>query len=118
MQSKEDLVKDILDKAGSHIVSIKFTKKDGSERDIKVNARMMQGLKGEDASESAKKAVETRKQRNPNLIPVIDFDLYKETKDASQCWRYVNASNVIEMSADGRKYDEDYFDNLDDEEEQ
>jgi len=105
LEATPDNIQAILDKAGSRIVSINFTKKNGELRHIMVNARMMQGLKGEDASESAQKATETRKAAHPELIPVMDFELYKAGTEASKCWRYVNSKNVIDMTADGVHYE-------------
>lgn len=72
---KRKEIREIIENAGSQFLSVQFVKKDGTVRDMKIqNAMLKMNVKGDEASETAKKATETRKKNNPNLIAVWDFD--------------------------------------------
>lgn len=71
---KIEAVKKLVSSAGSQIFSVTFTKKDGTSRVMQVQqAAIVNRLVGDAASESAKKATVTRKERHPNLIAVFDI---------------------------------------------
>lgn len=83
--------------AGGRIVSVTFTKKDGSKRIMKINsAKLRHHLKGEDASPAAQRAAQTRKERHPHLMPVWDIEA-----DAA---RSVNLLTVSRIATGGRVY--------------
>lgn len=104
MMTKADKIKQILEQNGSKLCSVEFTKKDGSIRVMQVQLRSKKGVKGESASEQAKKAVESRKKNNPDLINVVDVQLRKKGVTESACWRSFNADTVLRIKADGVEY--------------
>jgi len=70
---KREFIKKLLEEANSKFITVEFTKVDGSNRVMNIQqASLKYHVKGEAASESAKKAVETRKKNNPNLMAVWD----------------------------------------------
>lgn len=76
------------------IVAVTFTKKDGSLRTMKVQpAALRSRVKGEAASEAARKAVETRAANNPHLLNVWDVE-----KGAP---RSINLATVSRIAAGG-----------------
>ncbi len=80
--------------AKGRFVSVTFTKKDGSERVMRIQpATLKLHLKGENASESARKAALTRAKRHPHLMPVWDAD-----KAAA---RSVNLATISRIAVDG-----------------
>ncbi|WP_306114204.1 MULTISPECIES: hypothetical protein [unclassified Roseovarius] len=80
--------------AKGRFVSVTFTKKDGSERVMRVQpATLKYHLKGDSASESARKAAQTRAERHPHLMPVWDAD-----KAAA---RSVNLATISRIAVDG-----------------
>lgn len=85
----------------TRFVSVTFIKANGKERTITFNKRVAAGLVGDDAAEQYKKAVATRKQRHPNLLPVFDSQLASGGTPAKDCWRYVNSDTVLKIDADG-----------------
>lgn len=93
--NKVEVVKQKIKSSGSKLVSLKFEKKDGSIRTICFNPKTAKGLKGEEASDSAKRAIATRKKNNPNMISVCDQSLLAKGMDASKCWRTVDLEKVI-----------------------
>lgn len=83
--------------AKGRFCSVTFIKKDGSVRVMNIQpATIKSHLVGEDASESAKKATATRKERHPHLLPVWD--------NAKQAIRSVNLDTVTEIKVDGEVY--------------
>lgn len=86
----------------THFVSVTFEKKDGSPRTITFNKKVEAGKKGWDnISESARKGIQTRSSKHPNLIPVFDSQLRAQGTDASKCWRFVNTDTVSKVVSDG-----------------
>lgn len=80
--------------AKGRFVSVTFTKKDGSERVMRIQpATLKYHLKGKKASESASKAAQTRAERHPHLLPVWDAD-----KAAA---RSVNLLTISRIAVDG-----------------
>lgn len=99
--SKVDKIKGIVASSGAKIMSVKFIKKDGSERTMSFNPKTAKGIKGEDASPSAKQAVETNKKNNPHLIRVCDQTLLAKGDAAEKCWRTVDCNKVFEVHVNG-----------------
>ena len=61
--------------AAGRFASVTFIKKDGSRRVMRVQpATLKYHVKGAAACEAAQKAVQTRAERHPNLMPVWDAD--------------------------------------------
>lgn len=59
--------------AGGRFCAVTFIKKDGSERTMQIQPATLQHyVKGDAATEAGKKAVATRKERHPHLLPVWD----------------------------------------------
>lgn len=86
----------------THFVSVTFAKKDKTVRTITFNKKTKKGVKGLDSiSESAKKALETSKQRHPNLIRVFDSQLAAKGTPPNACWRMINTDTVTKIVADG-----------------
>ena len=80
--------------AGGRFATVTFIKKDGSERVMRVQpAALKYHVVGEAASEAAKKAIETRAQRHPNLLPVWDAE-----KAAT---RSVNLATITRIAVNG-----------------
>jgi hypothetical protein len=98
--AKTTMIKSLIEKAGSQFVSITFTKKDDTERTIRFNPKYRRVL-GERASESAKKAVATRKENNPNLLAVMDIDLRQKGTPELRCWRSINTEKVTRIAIAG-----------------
>lgn len=90
-------VKAIISTSGSKFMSVTFKKANGEIRTINFNPRTAKGLKGDDASDSAKQAVATRKRNNPNLVNVCDQQLLNKGEDPAKCWRSINCDTVLEL---------------------
>ncbi|MEQ8898647.1 MAG: hypothetical protein RID23_16295 [Roseovarius sp.] len=61
--------------AAGRFASVTFTKKDGSRRVMRVQpATLKYHVRGAAASDAAQRAVQTRAERHPNLMPVWDAD--------------------------------------------
>lgn len=100
--SKTEQIKNLIREARSSIVSVKFQKKDGSERVMTFNARHREGIKGIDATPSAQQAVATRAANNPNLINVIDLNVKRKTRDAVKSWRSFDCERVVSVKSGGK----------------
>lgn len=73
VEQKRTFIQNLLEEANSKFITVEFTKVDGSNRVMNIQqAALKFHLKGDEASDSAKKAVETRKKNNPNLMAVWD----------------------------------------------
>lgn len=70
--NKANKIKSIIEQSRSKLMSVDFKKADGTIRKLSFNPKHVKGIKGDSASESSKKALETRKTNNPDLISVID----------------------------------------------
>ncbi|WP_299960783.1 hypothetical protein [uncultured Roseobacter sp.] len=81
--------------ARGRFVSVTFTKKDGSERQMRIQpATLKHHLRGDTASESARKAAQTRAERHPNLMPVWDTE--------ARAPRSVNLATISRIAVDGK----------------
>lgn len=73
VDQKRKFILNLLEEANSKFITVEFTKKDGSNRVMNIQqAALKYHVKGDEASESAKKAVETRKKNHPELMAVWD----------------------------------------------
>jgi hypothetical protein len=97
VDEKRDLVKTLLEEAGSRFVTIEFAKKDGSNRVMNIQqAVLADRLVGDDASETSKARVATRKANNPHLMSVWDVQ--------SQAIKSINLDSTHAVRANGREY--------------
>ena len=81
--------------AAGRFCSVTFTKKDGTERTIRVQPATLRGhVKGKDASEAGRKASLTRVRRHPHLLPVWDAE--------ANAPRSVNLATVSRIAANGQ----------------
>lgn len=77
-EQKRVFIQSLLERAGSRFITIEFTKKDGENRVMNIQqAALKFAVKGDEASESAKKAVETRKKNHPELMAVFDVQKHE-----------------------------------------
>lgn len=94
-------IRGLVKSAGSRFMSITFIKKDGSERLMQIQPMALaKHVKGDKASESAQRAVETRKTNNPNLLNV--WDVKKKAArsvNMDTVKRIAIAGNVWELAA-------------------
>ena len=86
----------LLNSTSGRFISITFIKKDGSERKLTVSPSAVKTHLAENPSESAKKATETRKANNPNLLPVYDVHAKKI--------KSVNLDTITSIKLDGTTY--------------
>lgn len=93
----------LINQAGSQFVSVTFIKKDGTERTIRFNPKYSRLTK--DPSERAKKAAETRKLNNPDLLNVMDIDLRQQGTEELRCWRTISTSTVKRIAIGGVVYE-------------
>ena len=88
----------LIDSAKGQYAGVVFTKKDGTLRTMNVQpAKLKFEIKGEDASESAKRAVATRAARHPNLYNA--WDVQKKAP------RSINLDTVERITVGGQTYD-------------
>ncbi|MEP5761146.1 MAG: hypothetical protein ABJ327_17890 [Litoreibacter sp.] len=86
--------RELIESAKGRFCSVTFIKVDGSERTMKVQpAALKFKVKGDAASDSAKKATINRKVRHPHLMPVWEID--------SKVVRSVNLATVTMIVFDG-----------------
>lgn len=97
IESRRENIRRLIEGAGGRFASVKFVKKDGEVRVMQVQpAAGKFHVVGDAASESAKQAVETRKQNHPNLMAIWDV--------AKQAFRSINLDTVQEVRVDGTTY--------------
>lgn len=96
VEKKRSEIRKILKAANSHYVSVSFFKKDGSARVMTCNPKEIIGHIKEEISESAKKAVETRKLNHPHLLNVWDVH--------ANSAKSINLDTVYEIKAGGKIY--------------
>ena len=71
---KRKKIREIIEAANTQFVSVSFIKKDGTERTMNVHPTAIRPhILGEAASESAQKAVATRKANHPELYNCWDI---------------------------------------------
>lgn len=96
IENKRIEIRQILKSANSQYVSVSFLKKDGSPRVMTCNMKEIIGHIKEEISESAQRAVETRKANNPHLLNVWDVH--------ANSARSINLNTVYEVKAGGKIY--------------
>ena len=80
--------------AAGRFASVTFTKKDGSRRVMRVQpATLKYRVRGAAASDAAQRAVQTRAERHPNLMPVWDTEVCAP--------RSVNLETVSRIAVNG-----------------
>ena len=81
--------------AGGRFCGVTLTKKDGAERRMQVQpAALNIRVKGDAASERAKRATLTREARHPHLLPVWDV--------LARAPRAINLATVSRIAVDGQ----------------
>ena len=84
--------------AGGRFCAVTFTKKDGTERTMQIQpATLQHHIKGDAATEAGKKAVATRKERHPHLLPVWDAK--------AKAPRSVNLATVTAIRINGTSHE-------------
>ena len=83
--------------AEGRFCTVTFTKKDGTERRMRVQpAALKLHLKGDAATAAGRKGAETRAARHPNLLPVWDAE--------KQATRSINLATVSRIAVDGAEH--------------
>lgn len=77
------------------IYSVKFTKKDGTERLLNSIKGTKKGVKGVGLNYDPS---------SKNLIPVYDLQLKRSGVEESKCWRSVNVSTLKEIHVEREVY--------------
>ena len=98
-------IKEIIKANKSKLMSLTFTKADGSPRVIQFNPKTAKGVLGEAASVQGKKANASFKVNNPNLIQVLDNQLLIKGVAEDKCWRSVKLEAVTCVKAQGKVYE-------------
>ena len=93
--TKDKAITLIKELAGNSIYSVKFIKKDGSERLMNSIRRTRKGVNGEGLKFDADAK---------GLMPVYDLQLAKAGTEESKCWRMINFNTVKEVKANGNIY--------------
>lgn len=83
MTTSADLIRTIVDAAGSQLVSVTFIKKDGTERQLTWNPKHVGEVKGTGT-----------KCQDPNIFRVMDIKLGQ--------WRSFDANRVIKIKVSGQ----------------
>jgi len=87
-QSKTALIKSFIHDAGSSIISVEFTKLDGTVRKLQFNPRDTQEVKG--TGHALKK---------PNIVRCRDFAVAR--KEGEGAWRSFDCERVVKIQAHG-----------------
>ncbi|UWR30178.1 hypothetical protein K3758_01130 [Sulfitobacter sp. W002] len=86
--------RDLIASAGGRFCAVTFTKADGTERTMQVQpATLQRHVKGDVATDAGKRAVQTRKARHPQLLPVWDAKAHAP--------RSVNLATISRIAVDG-----------------
>lgn len=96
-------IKALIASAKSQFVSVTFVKKDGTPRTIVFNKNVRKGILGDKATESGKRAVQTRRSNHPDLLSVCDSNLAAKGLPIEQCWRSVDLTKVKRVKVDGKE---------------
>lgn len=83
--------------ARGRFVPVTFTKKDGSERQMRIQPATLKRHLKDTASESARKAAQTRAERHPHLMPVWDVE--------ARAPRSVNLTTISWIAVDGQVHE-------------
>jgi hypothetical protein len=97
IETRRAAIRTLIDSAGSTILSVEFTKVDGSTRVMQCQTHAGKSLlAGDAASASAKQGVETRKANNPHLRAVYDI--------GKRAWRSMNLDSMFALTVRGVRY--------------
>jgi hypothetical protein len=97
INARRDMVRNLIDSAGSTFVGVEYVSKSGNNRVMNVQTHAGKSLlKGDAASNSAKRGVVTRAINNPNLMNVYDV--------ANNGWRSINLDTVTKVTVRGSVY--------------
>lgn len=95
---KREMIRNIIESANTQFVSVSFIKKDGSERQMNIHPTAIRGhIVGEAASESAQKAVATRKANHPELYNCWDVH--------ANSARSINLDTTFQIKSKGIVYE-------------
>ena len=98
IEARRANIRSLIESAGSTFIGVEFVKKDNSIRNMNVQTHAGRALLvGENACDSAKQAVETRKANHPNLFNVYDV--------VAKAWRSINLDTVFGLTVKGVRYD-------------
>lgn len=86
----------IMEASDGAFFNVVFIKKDGSRRSMTARYGVSKGVLGDEASESAKKALVTWRENNPNLLRL--FDAHK------RAFRTVNLDTIESLRVNGVSY--------------
>ncbi|MGK7652408.1 hypothetical protein ACSQ76_08335 [Roseovarius sp. B08] len=90
----QEAKREIIDSAKGRFASVTFTKKDGTERVMRVQpATLKFHVRGAAASDAAQKAVQARAERHPHLMPVWDAE--------AQAPRSLNLATISRIAVNG-----------------
>lgn len=92
---RQQVVEMIQNLKGGSIYSVKFIKKDGTERLMNSIKGTSKGVNGE-----GKKFSDEEK----GLLSVFDMQLRSKGVEEHKCWRSVNLSTILEFTANKVKY--------------
>ena len=98
VEQKREFIKEKIQNSGNKFLSVEFVKKDGTKRNMNIqHGALFNNLVGDEASDSAKKAVETRKKNHPELLAVWDVQ--------KSAIRSINLDTVYKMTVAGDVYE-------------
>lgn len=86
-KARHEIIRDMIERAGSSFVSVSFLKKDGTERQITFNPRDWNEIKGTGTACS-----------NPNVFRIREVNNKEEGKTT---WRSFDATRVLRVRANG-----------------
>jgi len=86
-KQRHEIIRQMIEKAGSTFVSVDFLKKDGAERHITFNPRDWNEIKGTGSACS-----------NPNVFRIREVNNKEEGKTT---WRSFDATRVLRIRANG-----------------
>lgn len=90
-------MRELIESAKGRFCYVEFEKKDGTLRKMIIQpAKLKFEIKGDEASEEAKKRTEVRKANNPHLMPVWDVQ--------AEGIRSVNFDTVRSIHVNGENY--------------
>lgn len=96
--------KALIESAGNHFIGVEFIKKDGTVRSMRVHPTALDNrLVGDDASDAAKQAAETRRVNYPELYPVVDIDACKAGE--KEAIRMINLDRLLSITVNKVRHD-------------
>ena len=96
MQTKYQMIRDLLEANRGRFLTIHFIKKDGTLRRMNIQPAAIKTHLAVNPNPSAIKGSETRKKNNPNLIPVYDVK--------TRAIRSINVDTIKTVRANGMTF--------------